>query len=109
MNIRPITSVSFGAIRIPLGSASPNKKAIEVIDKIHAEFHPNGISAPDYNAMFFKNKTHEAIAEKYLAATGVPYRRVALADICDQDTRFEWATTGDETVLYNWYNRTYNK
>lgn len=109
MNIRSNTPVSFGAIRIPYGHVSQNKKAIEVIDKIHAEFCPAGIIASDYNAMFFKNKTHEALAEKYLAKAGVSYRRTALADICDQDTRFEWATTGNENVLYDWYYRTRNK
>ena len=82
---------------------------MEIIDKIHAEFCPTGIIASDYNVMFFKNKKNEAVAEKYLAEAGVSYRRTALADICDQDTRFEWATTGNENILYDWYFHTNNK
>ncbi len=107
MNIRSNTPVSFGAIRVPFKPCSQNKKANEVVNKILHEFHPNGITAPDYNVMFFKNKLHEELAEEYLSKAGISYRRTALADICDQDTRFEWATTGNENVLYDWYYRTY--
>lgn len=109
MNIRANTPVSFGAIRIPYGHCNQNKKTANVLHKIHTQFCPNGIIGPDYNSLFFKNKMHETLAENYLAEAGISYRRTALADICDQDTRYDWATTGDENVLWAWFSRVYNK
>lgn len=103
MNITSNTSVSFGAIRTPFGYGNQTKTASKVIEKITKEFHPNGISASDYRAMFFRNKRDEAIAVKYLSEANLPYVRSDLADKVDQNTRFEWATTGDTMILNKWY------
>jgi len=109
MNIRANTPVSFGAIRTPFGYCNQTQRASNVIDKIKKEFHPNGISAPNYNAMFFRKKTDEIKAAEYLDKAKLPYVRSELADIVDQDTRFEWATTGDTMILNGWYRRSLNK
>jgi len=103
------TSVSFGAIRTPFGYGNQTKIASNVIDKITKEFHPKGISAPDYNAMFFRNQIDEIKAAEYLDKAKLPYVRSELADIVDQDTRFEWATTGDTMILNEWYRRSIHK
>lgn len=103
MNSISSNSVSFGAIRTPFGFGTQNKIKMNVLDKIRREFNPTGLYASDYTAMFFRNRADEAVAEKYLSKSGVDYFRSHIADVCDQDTRFNWAKTGDVSILNRWF------
>ena len=109
MNITQTSAVNFGAIRTPFGYGNCTKVGGEVKDRILHEFKPNGIFASDYSALFFRNKLDEIQAERYLIKAGLPYYRSDLADQVDQDTRYEWATTGDNLVLNKWYRNNFNK
>lgn len=94
MNIN--NTPSFGAIRVPLqyGSQQNLESAKKAASAVFFKYRANGITDPDYYAMFFQNKANENMAEKFLKAGNIKYTRSDLADVVSADERNFWALNG---------------